>query len=88
MSNMTLNAALQRLGYDTKSDHTAHGFRAMARTMLAERLGQPEAVIEAQLAHAVKDALGDAYNRAKYLDQRRILMQTWANYLDKLRLGT
>jgi integrase len=87
MSNMTLNAALQRLGYDTKSDHTAHGFRAMARTMLAERLGQPEAVIEAQLAHAVKDALGDAYNRAKYLDQRRILMQTWADYLDRLRLG-
>lgn len=87
MSNMTLNAALQRLGYDTKSDHTAHGFRAMARTMLAERLGQPEAVIEAQLAHAVKDALGDAYNRAKYLDQRRVLMQTWADYLDTLRVG-
>jgi integrase len=85
MSNMTLNAALQRLGYDTKSDHTAHGFRAMARTMLAERLGQSEAVIEAQLAHVVKDALGDAYNRAKYLEQRRTLMQTWADYLDKLR---
>jgi len=87
MSNMTLNGALQRMGIDTQSELTAHGFRAMARTMLAERLGQPEAVIEAQLAHSVKDALGRAYNRTKFADQRRALMQQWADYLDQLRRG-
>lgn len=87
MSDMTLNGALQRLGFDTRSDITTHGFRAMARTMLSERLGIPEAVIEAQLAHAVKDGLGRAYNRTTFSDQRRSLMQTWADYLDTLRKG-
>jgi integrase len=87
MSDMTLNGALQRLGFDTKTDMTTHGFRAMARTMLAERLGMPEAVIEAQLAHSVKDSLGRAYNRTTFAEQRRVLMQTWADYLDTLRKG-
>jgi integrase len=87
MSDMTLNGALQRLGFDTKTDMTTHGFRAMARTMLAERLGIPEPVIEAQLAHSVKDGLGRAYNRTTFADQRRALMQTWADYLDLLRKG-
>lgn len=87
MSNMTLNGALQRMGIDTRSDLTTHGFRAMARTMLAERLGVPEQVIEAQLAHKVKDALGGAYNRTQFADQRRNLMQQWADYLDRLRKG-
>jgi integrase len=64
---------------------TGHGFRAMARTMLAERLNVDEAVIEAQLAHAVKDPLGRAYNRTEFLEQRRKMLQTWADYLDKLR---
>ena len=86
MSDMTLNGALQRLGFDTKTDMTAHGFRAMARTMLAERLGQPEAVIEALLAHVVKDGLGRAYNRTKFSDQRKELMQIWSDYLDELRV--
>ena len=59
----------------------------MARTLLAERLNVDEAVIEAQLAHAVKDSLGRAYNRTEFLEQRRKMLQTWADYLDKLRTG-
>lgn len=59
----------------------------MARTLLAEQLGVDEAVIEAQLAHAVKDALGRAYNRTEFLEQRRKMLQTWADYLDTLRKG-
>ena len=55
--------------------------------MLAERLGMPEAVIEAQLAHSVKDGLGRAYNRTTFAEQRRALMQAWADYLDGLRAG-
>ena len=87
MSNMTLNGALQRMGVDTQRDMTTHGFRAMARTMLAERLGVDEVVIEAQLAHTVKDANGRAYNRTQFAEQRRGLMQQWADYLDRLRKG-
>lgn len=87
ISNATINKALQTLGYDTKTEITAHGFRAMARTMLAERLGYPPEVIEHQLAHKVPDTLGTAYNRTKYLDQRREMMQAWADYLDGLREG-
>lgn len=87
MSNMTLNGALQRMGIDTASELTTHGFRAMARTMLAERLGVPEQVIEAQLAHKVKDSLGTAYNRTQFAEQRLALMQQWADYLDRLRKG-
>lgn len=87
MSNMTLNGALQRMGIDTQSELTTHGFRAMARTMLAERLGVDPDVIEAQLAHSVKDSLGRAYNRTQYAEQRRELMQQWADYLDRLRKG-
>lgn len=87
MSNMTLNGALQRMGIDTQSELTTHGFRAMARTMLAERLGVPEPIIEAQLAHSVKDSLGRAYNRTQFSEQRRALMQQWADYLDRLRKG-
>ena len=85
MSDMTLNAALSSLGFDTKTDITTHGFRAMARTMLAERLDFPETVIEAQLAHTVKDGLGRAYNRTTFAGQRRKMMQEWADYLDVLR---
>ena len=62
MSENTVRAALRRMGYGN-DDMTAHGFRAMARTMIAERLGVAPEVIEAQLAHAVGDALGRAYNR-------------------------
>lgn len=87
MSNMTLNGALQRMGVDTQNDLTTHGFRATARTLLAERLGIDPQVIEAQLAHKVKDALGTAYNRTQFVEQRHALMQQWADYLDRLKKG-
>ena len=86
-SDMTINRALQSMGYSTKEEITAHGFRAMARTMLAERLRCPENVIEHQLAHTVPDALGTAYNRTKFLDDRRRMMTAWADYLDELKAG-
>jgi integrase len=81
MSNAAVNRALQTMNYDTKTEMTGHGFRAMARTLLAEELGFDPLVIEHQLAHRVPDALGAAYNRTKYLKQRR------ADYLDKLKAG-
>jgi len=86
MSENTVRSALRRLGYGN-DDMTAHGFRATARTMIAERLGVIPEVIEAQLAHAVGDSLGRAYNRTQYLDQRQAMMQAWADYVDKLRQG-
>lgn len=86
MSENTVRSALRRLGYGN-DDMTAHGFRATARTMIAERLNINPEVIEAQLAHAVPDALGKAYNRTQYLEQRRSMMQRWADYVDKLRKG-
>ena len=86
MSENTVNVALRRMGFDRETA-TAHGFRAMARTMAAERLGIAPDVIEAQLAHAVGDSLGRAYNRTQFLDQRRELMVKWADYLDRLRDG-
>ena len=64
---------------------TPHGFRAMARTILDEVLGFPEAVIEQQLAHAVSGPLGSAYNRTKHLPERKMMMQRWAEYLDERR---
>jgi integrase len=71
----------------TPDIQTWHGFRATARTMLAERLECDPLVIEAQLAHAVRDANGRAYNRTTYLKQRQTMMQRWADYLDKLAAG-
>ncbi len=64
-----------------------HGFRATARTLLAEALDVDPLVIEAQLAHAVKDANGRAYNRTQYMKHRSAMMQQWADYLDKLARG-
>jgi len=86
MSENTVRSALRRLGYGN-DDMTAHGFRAMARTMIAERLNLAPEVIEAQLAHAVGDTLGRAYNRTQFLDQRIDMMTKWASYLDSLRIG-
>jgi len=86
MSDNAVLSALRRMGFPS-DEMTGHGFRAKARTLLAERLAMDEAVIEAQLAHAVKDALGRAYNRTEYLDQRLKMLQTWADYLDRLREG-
>jgi integrase len=87
MSDAAINAALRRMGYDTKTEMTGHGFRAMARTILHERLGLDRDVIEHQLAHSVPDSLGTAYNRTKFLDQRKVMMQEWADYLEELRGG-
>jgi integrase len=84
MSDNGVLSALRRMGFPG-DEMTGHGFRAMARTLLAERLNVDEAVIEAQLAHAVRDSLGRAYNRTGFLEQRRRMLQTWADYLDKLR---
>lgn len=87
MSDAAVNAALRRLGYDTRTEITGHGFRAMARTILHEELHQKPEVIEHQLAHKVPDALGSAYNRTKFIKERRAMMQIWADYLDKLKKG-
>jgi integrase len=86
MSDNGLRIALRTMGY-TNEDMTVHGFRAMARTLLDEQLNFPVDWIEHQLAHAVKDVNGRAYNRTKHLSQRKEMMQTWADYLDSLRLG-
>lgn len=87
MSEAAVNAALRRMGYDTKTEITGHGFRAMARTILHEELHVKPEVIEHQLAHKVPDALGTAYNRTRFLKERRAMMQLWADYLDKLKAG-
>ena len=86
ISDNTLRAALQTLGFGSDVQ-SVHGFRATARTMLAERLDCDPLVIEAQLAHAVKDANGRAYNRTQYLKHRATMMQQWADYLDSLAKG-
>lgn len=86
ISDNTLRAALLTLGYGP-TVQSVHGFRATARTILAEQLEFDPLVIEAQLAHAVKDANGRAYNRTTYMKQRADMMQQWADYLDKLAKG-
>lgn len=86
MSENTLRVALLALGV-SPTEQTIHGFRATARTMLAEQLGIDPLVIEQQLAHTVKDSLGRAYNRTTYMAQRQTMMQQWADYLDKLAAG-
>nr|WP_256361247.1 site-specific integrase [Methylomonas koyamae] len=86
MSENTLNAALKRLGYG-KDKMTVHGFRAMARTILDEVLGVRPDFIEHQLAHAVRDPNGRAYNRTAHLPERHKMMQQWADYLDAIRNG-
>lgn len=84
MSENAVNAALRYLGYDGNT-MTGHGFRAMARTVLDEVLGFRPDFIEHQLAHAVRDPNGRAYNRTAHLAERRKMMQAWADYLDGLR---
>lgn len=81
----SLNKALRKLGYDTRQQQCAHGFRASARTMLDEQLHLRIEWIEHQLAHKVRDSLGNAYNRTKHLPERAEMMQRWADYLDDLK---
>lgn len=85
MSNMAINAAYRRLGIDTQGELTGHGWRACARTLLHERLNYPPEVIEHQLAHAVPDALGKAYNRTRFITERTKMMQDWGDYLEALK---
>lgn len=85
MSDNAILSALRRMDFG-KEEMSGHGFRAMARTILDEVLGFRPDIIEHQLAHRVKDPLGRAYNRTKFLPERRAMMQQWADYLDKLRM--
>lgn len=86
ISDNSVRTALITMGY-TSDLQTWHGFRATARTLLAEKLNFDPNIIEAQLAHAVKDVNGRAYNRTTYLEQRTKMMQSWADYLDALAVG-
>jgi integrase len=86
MSDNALLAAMRYSGID-KSVMTSHGFRAMARTLLDEEFEERPEYIEQQLAHRVKDTNGEAYNRTKFLEQRRGMMQRWADALDDLKAG-
>ena len=85
MSENTITAALRRMGYE-RGQMTAHGFRTLASTLLNE-MGWSADAIERQLAHAERDSVRDAYNRAEYLDERQRMMQAWADYLDGLASG-
>jgi integrase len=85
LSDNAVRSALYALGYG--KEQTPHGFRASARTMLDELLNIDWRILEANMAHAVRDANGTAYNRTKYLAQRFEMIQTWADYLDKLAAG-
>ena len=85
MSENTVNASLRRIGC-SKEEICAHGFRAMASTILHEQ-GWPSDVIERQLAHKEGNAIKEAYNHARHLLERVKLMQHWADYLDGLRSG-
>lgn len=86
MSENAILAALRRMGY-SKDEMTGHGFRAMARTMIRERLKEDPEYIEIQLAHVTKNANGTAYDRVAFIDERTEMMQQWADYLDKLKAG-
>ena len=82
MSNNTILYALGRMGY--KGQHTGHGFRALARTAIRERLNYDSEVIEKQLAHKTKETLGETYDRTQFIAQRTDMMQVWANYIDEM----
>ena len=85
ISDNTLLGVLRALGIP-KDEMSIHGFRAMARTLIHERLEIDPNIIEHQLAHRVPDALGEAYNRTKFLEQRKRMMQQYADYLDEIKL--
>jgi integrase len=84
MSEVAILAAMRRMELP-KEELSGHGFRATARTMLEETLGFRYDIIEQQLGHAVRDPNGRAYNRTMFLDERRKMMQAWADHLDKLK---
>src|SRR5204863_8847510 len=80
MSDGTVNRAIKNLGFG--ENMVAHGVRALARTVIREKLGYDSEIIERQLAHKASGPLGEAYDRAQFLDKRRKMMQDWADYLD------
>ena len=82
MHRDTLSKAVRSLGFQGR--HSAHGFRALARTAIREKLEYDSEIIERQLAHAPNTSLGRAYDRALFLDQRKVMMQDWADYIDTL----
>ncbi len=82
MSDGTVNKAIKRLGYG--KDMVAHGFRALARTTIREQLKYHSEIIEKQLAHKSPGPLGEAYDRTQFIDERTVMMQEWADYLDAL----
>lgn len=86
ISENTLNAALRYMGFD-KMTMTSHGWRSIARSKLDEILDHKPTAIERQLFHSVADPLGESYNRAQHFDERRVMMQRWADYLDVLKTG-
>ena len=86
LSDNAITSALRRIGY-TGEQMSWHGFRAMASTMLNEK-GFPPDIIELQLAHEERNEVRAAYNRAQRLEERGTMMQSWADYLDELRLGS
>ena len=86
MSDNAILAAMRRMGI-AKDEMSGHGFRALARTILDEVLGVRPDLIEHQLAHAVRDPNGRAYNRTAHLPERRKMMQQWADYLSALKAG-
>jgi len=86
MSDNAVLSALRRMGF-AKDEMSGHGFRAMARTIMVEKLNMHPDVIEAQLAHGKSGPLGAAYDRAEFMEQRRNMMTAWADYLDRLRVG-
>jgi integrase len=85
MSNGAILMALKRMGYQNRM--TGHGFRALAMSTIKERLGYRHEVVDRQLAHAQKDKVASAYDRAKFLDERRVMMQAWADFLDGAAAG-
>lgn len=86
ISDNAMNAALRRMGF-TKEDFVSHGWRAVFRTLADEVLQERLDIIEAQLAHQVKDALGRAYNRTSFIKERHQLMDRWGKYLDQIKPG-
>jgi integrase len=85
MSNNAFLKALERMGY--KGDMSGHGFRALAMSTIKERLGYRHEVVDRQLAHVQKDKVARAYDRAEFIDERREMMQDWADYIDSLCSG-
>ena len=85
MSNNTVLMALKRMGYGKKM--TGHGFRALAMSTIKEKLGYRHEVVDRQLAHAPRNKVDRAYDRAQFLDERKVMMQKWADYIDTLAVS-